>query len=86
MDYAAKANTALAYTGYRDELNNDPALSSKLRDGLVVRFLEHPERLLSRSAGSEEVDLSPNGVRYKSTSSTPAEATTGVAEDGTTGR
>lgn len=73
MDYAAKANTALAYSGYRDELGNDPKLSSKLRDGLVVRFLEHPERLLSRATATEEVDLGPDGVSYKSISASPSE-------------
>lgn len=75
MDYAAKANTALAYSGYRDEVGDDPTLATKLRDGLVVRFLEHPERLLSRSSATEEVDLGPQGVRYKSTSASSSEHT-----------
>ncbi len=71
MDYAAKANTALAYSGYKDEVSDDPGLSRKLRDGLIVRFIEHPERLLSRSAGTEQVKLGPEGVTYTSSSATP---------------
>lgn len=47
MDYAAKAVTALAYSGYRDEMGDDVALSNRLRGGLVDRFIEHPSRLLS---------------------------------------
>jgi hypothetical protein len=46
MDYAAKASTALAYSGYRDEMNDDAELSKRLKDGLLIRFLEHPSRLL----------------------------------------
>jgi hypothetical protein len=66
MDYAAKANTALAYSGYRDEMDDDEALAQKLRDGLLVRFLEHPERLLNKSPVSEKVDVGPEGVSYSS--------------------
>jgi predicted nucleic acid-binding Zn-ribbon protein len=68
MDYAAKANTALAYSGYREEMESDPDLTSKLKDGLLVRFLEHPERLLSKNSVSESVDVGPEGVRYSSQS------------------
>jgi hypothetical protein len=46
MDYAAKASTALAYSGYRDEMGDDMDLSKRLKDGLLMRFLEHPSRLL----------------------------------------
>jgi len=60
MDYAAKAVTALAYSGYRDELAQDPELSVKLKDGLVARFLEHPERLLNAKV-QERVQVLPDG-------------------------
>lgn len=52
MDYAAKAVTALAYSGYRDEMNDDSNLSTRLRDGLVTRFVEHPSRLLGEKVES----------------------------------
>lgn len=58
MDYAAKASTALAYSGYIDEMESDPELSKRLKDGLVVRFLEHPSRLLGKK---HELDISRTG-------------------------
>lgn len=66
MDYAAKTSTALAYSGYIDEMESDPELSKRLKDGLVLRFLEHPSRLLGKK---QEVDVSssgPEGVRVES--------------------
>jgi hypothetical protein len=50
MDYAAKAATALAYSGYRDEMGDDADLNKRLKDGLLIRFLEHPSRLLKNGA------------------------------------
>jgi hypothetical protein len=50
MDYAAKSATALAYSGYRDEMSDDAELSKRLKDGLLIRFLEHPSRLLKNGA------------------------------------
>lgn len=57
MDYAAKAVTALAYSGYRDEMGDDQSLSARLRRGLVERFIEHPSRLLGL-----KVDPLPNAI------------------------
>jgi hypothetical protein len=54
MDYAAKSATALAYSGYRDEMADDPELSRQLKDGLLVRFIEHPSRLIN---GNSRDDL-----------------------------
>jgi hypothetical protein len=74
MDYAAKTSTALAYSGYIDEMASDPELSKRLKDGLVLRFLEHPSRLLGKK---QEVDVSssgPEGVRVESRSATPTVA------------
>jgi hypothetical protein len=53
MDYAAKAATALAYSGYRDEMSDDADLSKRLKDGLLIRFLEHPSRLLKNGANDD---------------------------------
>jgi len=72
MDYAAKTTTALAYSGYIDEMETDPELSRRLKDGLVLRFLEHPSRLLGKK---QEVDVSssgPEGVRVESRTATTA--------------
>lgn len=66
MDYAAKAATALAYSGYREEVDDDEDLSSKLRDGLVVRFVEHPERLLNKNRIKETVGFNKDGLSYSS--------------------
>lgn len=72
MDYAAKTSTALAYSGYIDEMESDPELSRRLKDGLILRFLEHPSRLLGKK---QEVDVSssgPEGVRVESRTATTA--------------
>lgn len=66
MDYAAKANTALAYAGYKDELAGNEELSSRLMGGLLVRFIEHPERLLKAGRVSEKVEAGPQGMSYTS--------------------
>ena len=55
MDYAAKASTALAYSGYRDEMSDDIDLSKRLKDGLLMRFLEHPSRLLNSNASHNSI-------------------------------
>lgn len=67
MDYAAKANTALAYSGYRDEMLDDGELSKLLKDGLLQRFLEHPSRLLKGSeAGSSFLGIKSNNDQKRS--------------------
>lgn len=68
MDYAAKASTALAYSGYRDEMEQDPALSKRLKDGLVVRFLEHPSRLLGDKVERNKSSVGPEGASYSAVS------------------
>jgi hypothetical protein len=56
MDYAAKANTALAFAGYVDEMHDDPELQRELRRGLVRRFVEHPSRLLTKDTGEDDLE------------------------------
>jgi hypothetical protein len=68
MDYAAKASTALAYSGYIDEMESDPELSKRLKDGLVLRFLEHPSRLIGRKNGAGKSDGRSEEDRYPSAS------------------
>lgn len=79
MDYAAKAATALAYSGYREEMEEDPSLSSKLKNGLVVRFVEHPERLLRRNVLKEKVGFGKDGLTYSSTA-TPKQGPTKLGD------
>lgn len=69
MDYAAKANTALAYSGYKDELSENKDLSDRLMGGLLVRFIEHPERLLKAGRVTEKVEAGPGGMTYTSQTS-----------------
>jgi hypothetical protein len=73
MDYAAKTATALAYSGYREEMEVDANLSGKLKNGLVVRFVEHPERLLRKNSLQETVGFGESGLTYSS-SAVPAKA------------
>jgi len=73
MDYAAKAATALAYSGYRDEMEQDVQLANKLKNGLVIRFLEHPERLLHRNTIKEQIGFGKDGLSYTSTATPPNE-------------
>ncbi len=46
MDYAEKAAASLAYSGYRDQMDVDEELLRQLKGSLLVKFAEHPERLL----------------------------------------
>ena len=74
MDYAAKTATALAYSGYIEEMDDDDALTRRLKDGLVMRFLEHPSRLLGKK---QELDVSssrPDGVVVESKTASPGMA------------
>lgn len=74
MDYAAKASTALAYSGYRDEMGHDNVLSDRLKDGLVVRFLEHPSRLLGKKIEVNTSEVGPEGAKYASSTRSPEAA------------
>ena len=81
MDYAAKANTALAYSGYRDEMGDDIDLSKRLKDGLLMRFLEHPSRLLG-SSGEDHKDFSFFGRdKHPENSSNPKKSAAPGSED-----
>ena len=71
MDYAAKAATALAYSGYRDEMEEDTALSHRLKDGLVARFVEHPSRLLGDKIESSISIIDNDGTKVISETHSP---------------
>lgn len=46
MDYAEKAAASLAYSGYREQMDTDEDLLRQLKSSLLIKFAEHPERLL----------------------------------------
>ena len=46
MDYAEKSAASLAYSGYKDQMEADPDLIKQLQASLLMKFSEHPERLL----------------------------------------
>jgi hypothetical protein len=71
MDYAAKATTALAYFGYKDEMDEDPSLAAKLKDGLIARFIEHPSRLLGKKVESSSSVVGPDGTKVMSETHSP---------------
>lgn len=55
MDYAEKAAASLAYSGYKDEMAVDGSLLDRLRGSLLLRFAEHPERLLRKNPPKENL-------------------------------
>lgn len=71
MDYAAKAVTALAYSGYRDEMNEDVSLAKRLKDGVIARFVEHPSRLLGAKVESSVSVIDEDGARVVTETRSP---------------
>lgn len=61
MDYAEKAAASLAYHGYKSEMEADVTLLDRLKNGLLVRFSEHPERLLRKKPPTTEIEAG-NGL------------------------
>lgn len=61
MDYAEKAAASLAYHGYKSEMESDASLLERLKNGLLVRFSEHPERLLRKKPPTTEIEAG-NGL------------------------
>ncbi|NMW32374.1 hypothetical protein HKD42_09905 [Altererythrobacter sp. RZ02] len=68
MDYAEKAAASLAYSGYKDELSVDDSLLEQLRGSLLLRFAEHPERLLRKTPFREAIKIRLPGFLASSTS------------------
>lgn len=68
MDYAEKAAASLAYSGYKDEVSVDGNLLEQLRGSLLLRFAEHPERLLRKRPTSESIEIRGPGFSASSTS------------------
>jgi len=68
MDYAEKAAASLAYSGYKDEMSVDPDLLDQLRGSLLLRFAEHPERLLRKTPSKEALKIKLPGFSASSES------------------
>lgn len=66
MDYAEKAAASLAYSGYRDEMSNDASLLERLRSSLLLKFAEHPERLLRKVLPNERIEINESGFKMQS--------------------
>ena len=71
MDYAEKAAASLAYSGYRDEMAADKSLLDRLRGSLLLKFAEHPERLLRKQKPQESISVTSDG--FQASSETPTE-------------
>lgn len=67
MDYAEKAAASLAYSGYKEEMSEDTSLLDRLRGSLLLKFAEHPERLLRRRPVRDTIEVETPG--FKATSS-----------------
>ena len=65
MDYAEKAAASLAYSGYKGEMSEDMPLLEQLRGSLLLRFAEHPERLLRKIPGIETVQVNRKGFKAR---------------------
>jgi myosin heavy subunit len=61
MDYAEKAAASLAYSGYREQMNNDEDLLRQLKGSLLSKFHDHPERLLRPGSMSSSAKVKTPG-------------------------
>ena len=66
MDYAEKAAASLAYSGYRDEMGRDATLLERLKGSLLMKFSEHPERLLRKQLPAERMEIDAPGFKMES--------------------
>lgn len=80
MDYAEKAAASLAYSGYKDEMSEDTSLLDRLRGSLLLKFAEHPERLLRKRPGQDTIEVRAPGFKATSASAeSPATSDAGEA-------
>jgi hypothetical protein len=61
MDYAEKSAASLAYSGYKDQMEADPELVKQLQASLLIKFAEHPERLLHAGGYSSKAKVKTPG-------------------------
>lgn len=67
MDYAEKAAASLAYSGYKDQVEADEALLHQLKSSLLIKFAEHPERLLRPEATTTTAKVKTPGFEAETT-------------------
>lgn len=63
MDYAEKAAASLAYSGYRDQMDADEELLRQLKASLLLKFSEHPERLLRPGQSITKASVTTPGFK-----------------------
>jgi len=68
MDYAEKAAASLAYSGYKGEMSEDIGLLERLRGSLLLKFAEHPERLLRKRPVTDKIEVEGPGFKASSSS------------------
>lgn len=61
MDYSEKSAASLAYSGYSQQMNADPQLLNQLKASLLMKFSEHPERLLGRGRATSKASIKVPG-------------------------
>ncbi|MFM5917512.1 MAG: hypothetical protein ACKOOL_08270 [Novosphingobium sp.] len=61
MDYAEKSAASLAYSGYKEQMEADPELVKQLQASLLIKFAEHPERLLLSGGYSSKAKVKTTG-------------------------
>lgn len=66
MDYAEKAAASLAYSGYKGEMSDDGSLLERLRGSLLLKFAEHPERLLRKRPVQDRIEVEGPGFKASS--------------------
>lgn len=72
MDYAEKAAASLAYSGYREQMTSDDDLLRQLKGSLLIKFAEHPERLLRPSATSTSAKIKTAGFEAETSVNSPS--------------
>jgi hypothetical protein len=83
MDYAEKAAASLAYSGYREQVDSDEDLLRQLKGSLLIKFAEHPERLLRVEETSTAARIKTAGFEAETlvgTKPAPANGATQGAE------
>jgi len=81
MDYAEKAAASLAYSGYRDQMTSDDDLLKQLKGSLLIKFAEHPERLLRPGSTSTSAKVKTAGFEAETSVNTTAPAGSVKEED-----
>lgn len=66
MDYTEKAVASLAFSGYKDQMDDDDGLIKQLMGSLLIKFSEHPERLLRQGTSRTTAKVKSPGFEVES--------------------